>query len=166
MASKKRKKKSVSKEQEFKKRSIAARKGWRKRKLKELPAKIRREQKLLANAAVITGKKSNPRIETRGKTVKQLEKLLKASEKKRKKLEQQLATSEYVDSRPLSLLKRDMTIAVEPSALRHLDERDTLLKVLKNSKKAGQIIFDKKAAEIAELYDIPIREVYTLYWSP
>lgn len=58
-------------------------------------------------------------------------------------------------------------IALQPSRLRHLGrETDKLLTMLRKAARQGEDALDLVATEIAEAYDVPIREVYTLWYSP
>lgn len=155
---------------EFKRRSKAAKKGWETRKRRILPKKIRKEETLVNNAKKVKGKKPNPRIETKGKTAKQLEKMLikerKAREEAERRLNEEVATVGFVDARNPEFLHRDMTLAVHPCRLRHRPEAPDLRKALKDARKKGLIHLGQLAHDIADFYDLPIREVYTLYWSP
>lgn len=155
---------------EFKRRSIAAKKGWITRKKRELPKKIRATENIVNNARKVKGKKPNPRIETKGKSVKQLEKMLAkeraAREAAEQRLEEEIATVGFVDTRSPEYLHRDFSIAAHPCRLRHLTEAPDLLETMRKARKKGEVHLGRIAHDIAEWYDVPIKEVYTLFWSP
>ena len=65
---------------------------------------------------------------------------------------------------PTELLHKDGSIALEPSRLRHVEESKVLQNFLKKHNNKGQL--DWACNEIAGMYNIPLKEVYTLFYSP
>lgn len=174
---------AVERSAEWLRRSKASRKGWQKRKKRELPKKISREQKLSDNAKVIRGK-SNPRIENEfaGKTVKQLQKMYHEAKRDREfaeeKLRVEIMTKDWVPTHEKSMLRENYSIALEPSRLRHNVDTEELKQKLNDASGGnfGVQAMDltrgqrrrlrRTAEEIAENYDVSVREVYTLFYSP
>ena len=76
-------------------------------------------------------------------------------------------TKNWPNAMPPELLHRDGTIALKPSRLRHLgQETNVLLKILKKAMKKGEQEFTLAANLIATQYEVAVREVYTLWYSP
>ncbi len=149
-------------------RSKASKKGWEKRKEKAIPAKIKRAETLIDNAKRAKGKtpkprKPNPRIGTSDKTVAQLKKRLAAAEKK---LDELKPFEGWVDAKAPEWLHSDGSIAVKPSRLRHLKETNALRRLLKQAGKKSVNHLYELAVDMSEFYDLPLQEIYTLYWSP
>jgi len=179
--------KTVERTEEFLKRSAASRKGWIKRHKRELPKKIKRERKLVENA-----KLANPRIGrilsdkskiTKEKlTVKQLkrelEQVIAGRERAEEKLRQEMMTKGWVPTSETRYLRENYTIALEPSRLRHNVDTMNLKKQLEDASggnfgvaamdlsKRNRRNLRAAAEKIAENYEVDIREVYTLFYSP
>ncbi len=76
-------------------------------------------------------------------------------------------TMGWVDDLEISKLRKNMSIAIEPSRLRHLGTvTDEMEKLLNRAARKGDRALRKKAKEFAEYFDVPVREVYTLFFSP
>ncbi len=172
-----------SKKQSFKKRSVAAKKGWATRRKKAgIEGSIAKTKKKVTNARKgITKKrgneiakqlkklgplgkaKTNPRIspKKKRKTVKELETELAIAQQELKFIEE---TGGWVDAMPLELIRKDGSIALEPSSARVHPDADTMWRVLKKADKQSKL--DIAAQQLALEYNIPIREIYTLYYSP
>ena len=168
---------------EWLRRSKAAKKGWVTRKKRILPKKIARAKKLIINAQIALGKKPNPRIgNTKKKSVRQLEEMNQAAEEKIVELQRIISdnalTEGWVFAEDARMLREDFTIALEPCRLRHIGETEKLKRIL-NQASGGNfgvaamdlLKFDRRrlaiaAQKMAEYYDIPLREVYTLFYSP
>ncbi len=151
--------KSAAEYKRWRNRSIASKKVWRERKQSALRSKIE---------AVDT---STPIRGLDGLTVKQLEAKLAESERRRMGVEAQLAaeilTRGFVDSEDVEKLHKDMTIALMPSRLRHMGAvTDEMEKMLKKAHKKGERALRKQAKEYASFFAVPLREVYTLFFSP
>ena len=137
----------------YKKRSAAARKGWK--------TKIRNRIE-----ATHQFRPSNPRITDipENLTVEELRwRLLEAQSL----LAMEVLTRGFVDALEVEKLHKNMTIAVMPSRLRHMGAlTDVMEKELKKANRKGEVALKKKAREYAEWFDVPLREVYTLFISP
>ena len=174
---------------EWLRRSKAAKKGWQTRKKRTLPKKIARAKKLIANGRVVLGKKPlNPRIQKR-RTVKQLEEILEKAEETIKKqgetihehelnIARHMMLSGWVHAAENNMLREDYTVALEPSRLRHLPITDKLKRRLDKASggnfgvaamdlaKADRRRLYLVASQMSEMYNVSIREVYTLFYSP
>lgn len=172
----KKKKKKLTAKQEFKKRSEAAKLGHLRRRVKEMPAKIRVAEKLADNARIVVGKKPRKRPDKRrkpyrrrlaGETLEQenerLRRELAYAETERIALEE---TRHFVHTRKPEYLREDWTLAVLPSRLRHRAETEEIRKELKKAHRRGKEPFEESIRKIAEFYDVDVREVYTLWESP
>lgn len=59
------------------------------------------------------------------------------------------------------------TIALQPSRARHMGKLTKwALKKMKQAKKRGEGWFNRAVDDIAETLDLPVREIYTLWYSP
>lgn len=147
--------------QKWKKRSDASKAGWRERTKEGI-------KKRLANAESGPihglGKPKVKHTDTKGMSLDELEQRLKVVEAT---LAMEIATRGWVDSNEIEKLHQDMTIALMPSRLRHLGPlTDAMLRMLKKASKKGKRALRKQAREYAEFFDVPLREVYTLFFSP
>lgn len=161
---------SAAEYRRWKNRSNASKKAWRERKSSALRVKIDEARQPRPIRGLKPSAIPTPIIPD-GLTVKQLEKLLQESERRRIAAEAQLAaeilTRDFVDSEELAKLRRNMAIALEPSRLRHLGVvTDEMERMLEKAGKKGKRALRKQAKEYAEYFDVPIREVYTLFFSP
>lgn len=146
--------------QTWRNRSRAAKKVWRERKTTVLRTKI--EQ---ANAP-IRGLKRKLKIPPipEGLTVEELKWRLIEAETR---LAMEILTRGFVDTYEIEMLRQNMAIAVMPSRLRHLGTvTDEMEKMLKRAARKGKRALRKQAKEYAEYFDVPLREVYTLFFSP
>ena len=77
-------------------------------------------------------------------------------------------TQDFVDYHDLTMLRRDnFAIAMQPSRLRHLGVvTDEMLAMLRRAEQKGQRALRKQAREYAHFFEVPLREVYTLFFSP
>lgn len=75
----------------------------------------------------------------------------------------------FVAGEDIENLHRDGSVAVYPSTLRHVPQKD-FDSIMQRLQKAGMVptsrSFQNEAEDIAEEYDVPIKEVYTLWLSP
>jgi hypothetical protein len=162
---------------ELRRRALA---GWntRRRNL------IAREQKLIETAAKVLDKKPRKRKKPNpGITPEKLKEMLLEERAARERAEARIAeiyrrealmvdvaelTRDWVPTRigHPEMLKSDMTLALHPSRLRHVEETLLLQEKLKEAKEKGEYEFIDMCDSMAAFYDIPIQEVYTLYWSP
>lgn len=158
------KKKKLTAKQLAKRRSAAAKRGWVTRRQKQnLVQEVKKKSAQINNAKKAAGKKPK-RTHTKGKTVKELKEIIK---KKDEQIELILSTREWVNALPDEFLKKDGTIALEPTMLRHLGKlTDEILKVLKSAKKKGEQFFNQMVNLVADQLQVPVREVYTLWYSP
>lgn len=150
---------------EFLKRSRASKKGWAKKKVAK---KLSDTQKKLKNAQKGIPKKKRkpiPRLPAKKKrTVEELEQLLRMKEQEIEVLQM---TQDWVHAMPDAYIKRDGTIALQPSRLRHLplEVYEEVLRDLRKWRKKGDIEFGRRCQFYADYFDVPLREVYTLYHS-
>ena len=154
------------------KRSKAARKGWATRRRNERLVAAKKKasdnQKRLRNAARVEKKK--PRVEPislAGKTKKEVEALNRELKKKVKDLEAKLAeksqTDDWVDAVDIEYLRRNGTIALEPSRARHDPDYWTMRARLQCAK--DEEYFDEECYALADEYDYDVREIYTMWLS-
>lgn len=127
-------------------RAEAARLGWERKREREA---IQQEAAATAKSKTLTHDEMVVRI-------KQLE----------EEAEFLRAQATFVPTRPKDFLRQDGTLAVQPSALRHIDQADDLYKALHKARRKSKIELDRLAHEMADFYDVDIREVYTLFYSP
>ncbi len=143
---------------EYKKKSAAAKKRYQKKKERIAAAK----QYIEVNV---------PKPPIRG-----LEESDKAFIKRQKAhfaalmryIEAERITADFVHDHDIVMLRKDnFAIAVEPSRLRHLGAvSDEMEKMLQRAAKRGERALKRQAQEYAEFFDVPVREVYTLFFSP
>lgn len=83
-------------------------------------------------------------------------------------IEGERITQDFVYDHDISMLRKDnFAIAMQPSRLRHLGVvTDEMEKMLQRAAKKGVRALRKQAREYAEFFDVPLREVYTLFFSP
>jgi len=144
-----------------------AKKGWDTRRKKELTA----THHILENVAIVKGKKppkSKPKFErlTRAQLKQQLTKANAEKEEAERRLAEEMLTHGFVDTRNPEFLHGDGTIAVHPCRLRNVAEADRLRAALLKARNRSKATFDELARDMAEFYDLPVKEVYTLFWSP
>jgi hypothetical protein len=190
---------------EWLRRSAASRLGWQRKKKRELPKKIARTKKLIhnANKNIVDTLEANPRIgskrarekaqreldketlraQMRGKSVKQLERMLlfkiAALSKKQKEIDILTLSATFTEfGASLAWRNNFGAIALEYCSLRTLGEVQDVKKMLEvasgnnfgvlaiNLSKRDRRNLKLKAMEISEAYDVPLREVYTLFYSP
>lgn len=83
------------------------------------------------------------------------------------RLAMEVLTRGFVDSQDIERLHKDMTLALMPSRLRHMGAlTDEMEKALKRAARKGKRALRKQAKEYAMYFDVPLREVYTLFMSP
>ncbi len=175
MVAKKRKAKKASKK-ELRRRALA---GWdtRRRNL------IEREEKLIDTAVLVTGKKrKRKRLDNSRITPDKLKEMLLQERSERERLEAYIADRAEVAASQMDAIEktydwlptrfgsperlhRDMTLALHPSRLRHLDEAPELFEKLDAAKKKGEYYFIDMCDSMAEFYSVPLAEVYTLFFS-
>lgn len=195
MASKKKTKK-VRHTKEWLRRSAAAKNGvvTRKRKqkilkrLEKLAAEkraedfARRSEAAKKGAATRKKRVNNPeytpepkkkvkRKKRKGKTTstvnkKLISRLIDENATLKKQLEQQRFFDSLVDVLPLEWLHEDMSIALYPSSLRHHEDTQQIRGILKIAESKGKKELRRAARIIANSYEVPLREVYTLHLSP
>lgn len=99
---------------------------------------------------------------------------MKGNEYDRKVIRQQFkrATTttwpELLESERLFLMAWSMKngkLARNPSRLRWLEEADDIIERLAMAREIGEDQFEELAYELAEDYQVPLHEVYTLFWS-
>jgi hypothetical protein len=153
----------------WKKRSDASKEGWRGRTKKAIAKQINAGEAGLANMASIRGLDGRPlaipkRVKTKGLSLAQLEEKLREVETL---LVGEILTRGWVDSQDVENLHKDMTVALMPSRLRHLGPlTEAMQRMLNKAFKKGKRALRKQAREYAEFFDVPLREVYTLFFSP
>ena len=186
-----RKKREREEERLRKKRAAAARKGWETRKAKA-KAKERKPKGFSPKAKARAKEKAKPlRFPPKAK-----EKAKKRSRKPKPPRKPETPEVSYPDKDSVILGLQDAirrlqetvaeqadqlqwveavspewrhdngTIALQPSRLRHLPETPALLKILETADKKGVRALEKQAKELARLYEVSLKEVYTLFFSP
>ena len=171
MASKKRKTgkatgrvRSSKKSKEFKKRSKAARRGWETRRKNALIAEAHKKQKQLKNAQLGVSKSKRQVITELDVSDATKEELLEIIESQKEQLEVLTLTKNWVNAMPDEYIRLDGTVALEPSHARHVDNVDVYWQLLDDANTKGDL--DHMANFLAGELDLPIREIYTLYFSP
>jgi len=83
-------------------------------------------------------------------------------------IEAERVTQDFVDYHDIAMLRKDnFAIAMQPSRLRHLGAvTDEMEKMLERAAQKGKRALRKQAKEYAEFFNVPLREVYTLFFSP
>jgi hypothetical protein len=81
-------------------------------------------------------------------------------------IEGERETQDFVDALDVHMLRKNFAIAIEPSRLRHLNESEEMEEMLKRAAKKGERALRKQCKAFAEWFAVPIREVYTLFFSP
>ncbi len=153
--------KTLAEYKKWKKRSDASKAGWRSRTKEGI-----KERLASAESTPIRGlgKPKVKHTDTKGMTLEELEWRLKVVEAT---LAMEIHTRGWVDSNEIEKLHKDMTIALMPSRLRHMGPvTDAMERELKKASKKGRRALRKQAREYAEFFDVPLREVYTLFFSP
>lgn len=152
----------------FAKRSKAAKKGWRKRRkagtsqkkaIANVNKKLRKSKKELSPELrkLIPTKKEIDALS--------LEDMKKLVVKQAKRLAGVIDTDDWVDAMPEEYLNRDRTVALMPSRARHMGvDTDIMYDALNDA--YGTELFDGLAYEFAEEFDLPVQEIYTLFFSP
>lgn len=164
---------------DFKRRSKAAKKGWktRKRNVRKLKnaKKALKEPKVKAQANPgIRGKKRKAKPLTK----KQLLALVRKQEKElifqESRIEarmnealklDQFYNSELVNAVDMEYIHRDGHIALQPSRARWDADYELMRKRLQDARDISEYDFDYEAYTIAEEYDYEVREIYTLFFS-
>lgn len=142
-------------------RSRAAKKGWKTRKAPAV--QLKRKKKVLVKKKAKKGSRKKPLGRKSISKISNKEKdRIIADLQDQLKLERMFKT--YVHAEPLANLRRDGTIAVMPSILRHYFNAQDLHERLVAAKKRGDLEYE--ANKISANYDVPIQEVYTLLFSP
>lgn len=143
-----------------------SKKGWDTRRKKQ----INSTHHILENIGIVKGTKVDPkpRFEklTRAELRQQLLQLQAEKEAAEAQLAEELITHGFVDTRNPEFLHSDGSIAVHPCKLRNVAEADRLRAALLLARRRSQATFDELARDMADFYDLPVKEVYTLFWSP
>lgn len=146
---------------QWKKRSDASKAGWRDRTKAGIKERLANAESSPIHGL---GKPKVKHTDTKGMSLEELEYRLKVVEAT---LAMEIHTRGWVDSNEIENLHKDMTIALMPSRLRHLGPlTDAMERMLKKAFKKGKRALRKQAREYAEFFDVPLREVYTLFFSP
>lgn len=172
---------------EFKRRSAAAKRGWatrrKKAKLAKLSKKLIKKKKIIliakkgikpkkAISKKVSKKKTKKEKKQKpAKKIKELNEIIKEKNKELNEMNRQLelikSTRNWVNAMPVEYLKADESIALEPTMLRHMGKvTNMMMKTLKKNFKLGNAQFDRAVNEIANVMNVPLREVYTLWFSP
>jgi len=161
------------------KRSRAAKRGWVTRR-----AKARIAKKLTTVKNVSQAKQVIAKIPEKRRTKKELEKIFtmrlnamieeyNAEELERLALEKKLTpeqkeilklTEYWVDIQSEEMTSRFGWITLEPSRARHMKETQSWVDRMLIAE--GQNRLDDEIALIAQESGLPLREIYTLWWSP
>lgn len=150
-----------------KQRSESAKKGWitRRRNIKNEKRKSRNLKKIVENLKPALRKKLTPKKKRKKET--ELQRLRRENKELKKKLGPVDEFSDWVDVLPIQYLRRDGSIAIEQCWLRHLGHTtDQLILNLKAAASEGDFELDMECQMIADEFDVPLHEVYTLFFSP
>jgi len=155
-------------DREFIRRSKAAKKGWVTRRAKQtLKKSASNQKKKIQNAQLGVSKRKRrviPALDLSWKSREELEEIVR---KQRIEIERYELTKDWVDAMPPEYLHHDGTIAVQPSRARHLGAVTTeARRILRSAWKKGENAFHRAAVVIAEQLELPVREIYTLHYSP
>jgi hypothetical protein len=179
------KKAAATRARNARERSRRAKKGWEtRRKNTELDRQVRKNKNarnvLAAVAKPVKGKKrkppktpapakkpkKTPKLTNREKDA-EIERLKSENAALETKLSQMIDTSTWVPAVEIEYLRRDGSIALHSSGARHLGElTDEILKDLKRARKAGEYALRFAATQWSDRLDLPLREIYTLFYSP
>lgn len=162
MATKKRAKVSASKKRqprkgthaykEWLKRSKANKKGWVTRRNN---ARIREQEKREQLEKELQG--GIPDLSGQFNTIVRFQKDFPEEAKK----------EGWVNAADLPMTRRDGTIAVERSIARHFGKwTEYILEKMREAHEEGPERFDEMVADLAHDFNIPVRELYTLWFSP
>ena len=161
-------------------RSERAKRGWITRRQNKADAlKISNAARLVRNALKgVKGKKNKKKViaelpklpkkkklKKRGvkRTVEELEALLDLRDKQ---LEVLQLTKDWEHAMPPEYLHPDGTIALYPCRARHWGPiADEMKRMMRKAKKKSETEFDRTVAFLAGFYNMPMREVYTLWFS-
>ena len=148
---------------EKKKKSAAAKRGWAtRRKKSKLIATIKKTTKIIRVVKKGAKKKPKTRFPTKNKTIDELQDIIKRQQQTIELLKE---SKGWVHAMPTEFLHKDGTIALEPSRLRHLGKHTTAIRqFLTKEDKRGNLA--SAVNTVAGAYHVPIREVYTLWYSP
>lgn len=153
---------------EWLRRSRAAKKGWASRKQKKvLSKKLSDTQKKLRNAQLGLPKKQRkriPKILASKRSIEELEEILRRKDEEIRILKK---TRNWVNAMPDELLHSDGTIALQPSRARHRGKlTEMAIRRMKLAMKKGEHVFDRTVRQLADFFQLPVREIYTLHYSP
>lgn len=142
----------------FEKRSKAAKKGWKNHRRNEKHtavildvAKENRKTIRKLKQPKLTNKEKDALIAEQAAALAHVKDELEIMER----------LSHFVPAEALENLHRDGTLALFPSALRHLENSQTLWERLENA-----VNKHEEAVSIAKEFDVSVQEVYTLWYSP
>lgn len=188
--SKRRPSRELSEKELFAKRSRAARKGWRTRRKKSLLAKVdkleasitqgkrqtrevisrlpKKKQPKVIKAVAAKPKKKRERLSVSNREKELLERIaVLEKEREQTQREVSLARLKYsIETEWVHIpgwTRDDGTTAQNYSSLRERPERNMIWNALNNANDAGRL--DYEVEQIAVFYDVPVREVYTLFYS-
>lgn len=166
-------------------RSAAAKKGWKTRRLKEkninLLAEIKQRKSRLRSMEKAFHKAALRRYEEREQqknwrrtpptNLKEENQTLREENQRHRENEKVLREiAHFTATKAPKYLHRDNTLAVMPSELRHVAETFEIERALKReAKKHGgpdTAGFDEYARKVADFYAVEVAEVYTLFFSP
>lgn len=155
---------------EWKKRSRASKKGWETRRKKQLFKKeISKQTTLIRNAKKGVKKKkvisALPKIQKKKKAnVEELESII---DLQRQQIEILTLTKDWVHAMPPEFLHKNGTIALYPSRARHYGKlTDEMMRILRKANKKGNSEFNRAVSFLAGHFNLPMREIYTLWYSP
>jgi len=159
---------------EWKKRSRASKKGWiTRRKKQSIKREISKQSTLVRNAKrgvkskkVISELPKIPR-KKRSKKKQTIDELEAIIDLQRQQIEILKLTKGWVHAMPPEYLHKDGTIALQPSRARHFGKlTNEALKMMRKAHKKGDSEFNQIVSFLAGHFNLPMREIYTLWYSP
>jgi hypothetical protein len=181
-----RKAKAVEAEKRAKARSAAARKGWETRKAKAAVKKPAKRKAVTPKKKTVRAKiESKPVVRKRREPLREqrvsevAKKRLAELEERNRQLELELQGKNELLKDALSFtkdglvydapspahLKKDGTIGLYPSRLRMLPEAEKLVRRMQRARRKREKLLADEAHRISVEYDVPVQEVYTLFFS-
>jgi hypothetical protein len=162
----------------WKKRSQASKEGWKKREaagdtVRAVESRLRAQILEFIERTEERDRKLNKESIRKGRSPKII---IPEPLPKKPSLEQIVERAKYhsdnipfagwVDAVDDDYLHKDRTLALMPSRLRHQPLTPVWEEILERAGKKGNKALKRQAEVIAEMYEVDLKEVYTLFFSP
>ena len=162
---------SKRRSKEWLKRSRASKKGWETRRKKaKLAAKAKKTQKILKNVKLgVPKKKRKSTVKLPKLTDKTPEELIEIIRRKDDEIRILKLTKDWPNAMPDEFISSlgDQHVTLEPSRARHLGAATKYMrKMLSKAYKEGENELRRIASQFARQLNLPLREIYTLHYSP